>query len=702
MSGEDSSVWETYGADAAHSLGEIEQSLLALEAEPAQPTEVHRLYRALHTLKGNSAILELRRVEVLAHAAEDVVGLVRDGKAIMEPAVVDLMLSTVDTLRVAIEHVGATRSDVDESHVAEPVARVRSWLEQRGEKLSERKVPAKAVGGVMLFSDVPGKVSAPPSTTSAIPVQLGEVTIGTVPPREDSAPDAETMAMFLGLAHALLMPNGALLTSVEQARELHTVLRPSAERLGLGTIIGALDALDVARFTGQRAQLSPLARALASLESAHRAVAPGGRTFNFAELCPVTPAPPSPQPAPARAEPRAPAKAEAPRNGSEERSQVLRIDARKVSTVMDLAGEIGLACSAVTHHPELVGNAPEGFAAAAHKLEMLVRELQNEVAAMRLVPVGTVFQTMRRVVRDTARRTGKQVELVIRGEETEVDKVMVDALNDPLVHLLRNAIDHGIEAPDDRVAAGKSITGRIHLEASHQGGEVVIEVRDDGKGLDQKRILQKARERGLIAPGLELAESEVLNLIFLPGFSTKEKIDELSGRGVGMDVIKTSIEALRGRVRLASTQGKGSTVALTVPLTMAFLDAMVVSLRTQLFAIPIEKVVEVFKADSLQRARSAEGGDLLRVRKELVPVLFLDEYYEGGRRSQARALGGCIVVVQTARGRLALPVDRLLGNQPVMLKPMRGVAAHVRAAAGFGMLRTGDVALTLDCEQLHA
>jgi len=385
------------------------------------------------------------------------------------------------------------------------------------------------------------------------------------------------------------------------------------------------------------------------------------------------------------------------------KTEFLRIDARKVSLIMDLAGELGLASGAVTHHPDVSGLELEGFAAAAHKLEMLIRELQNEVSAMRLVPVAGVFQRMRRVVRDTARRTQKKVELVLVGEETEIDKVMVDALADPLVHMLRNAIDHGLETPEERLAAGKPEVGRIVLEASHQGGEVTVTVADDGRGLDRERLVAKAIERGVITASTKLTDQEAYDLIFAPGFSTKQAIDELSGRGVGMDVVRSTIEGLRGRVVLRSLPGRGMQVQLAVPLTLAFVEAMIVGEREHLFAVPIEKVFEVFQVRAEQIAQnSADGQRLLRVRDTIVPVCWLDQFFGDATEGERTLVGRIAVVVQTSQGSLALPIDRLLGNQQIMLKPLTGVLSGVRAAAGCGMLRSGDVALTLDCERLHA
>lgn len=380
-------------------------------------------------------------------------------------------------------------------------------------------------------------------------------------------------------------------------------------------------------------------------------------------------------------------------------NDILRINAGKVATLMELAGELGLACTAVIQHQG--SQDQEGFAAAAHKLEMLVRDLQNDLSALRLVSVSPAFQRMRRVVRDATRRTGKKVELRLVGEDTEVDKVMLDIIQDPLVHVLRNAIDHGIEPEEARVQAGKHPVGRVTLAASYHGGEVTIEVRDDGRGLDLPRILEKAKRRGLCAPDAQPSEDEIAQFVFAPGFSTKEVADELSGRGVGMDVVKTTVEALRGRVQIKSTPGRGSTITMMVPLTLAFIEVMIVREQQHLFAIPIEKVFEVSRVAPGQIASNSAGGViLLRVRGALAPVLWLRQFW--GEEGDASSLVDRLVVfVQTARGVLALPVDELIGNQQVMVKPMRGVLSGVRAVTGCGMLRTGDIAVALDCEQLH-
>jgi two-component system chemotaxis sensor kinase CheA len=567
MTGPDDETWNLYASDAQSALTEIEDALLIAERDPADRAQVHRLYRALHTIKGNSAMLGLDRVQRLAHAAEDLAAVVRDEGVPFDDSLATAMLLLVDRLRGVVDLVGRFRRDVRDADIAEPLTAVLIAREGLGGRRNAYPVPAE---GYEIWSQRPTMNAAP------APVE---------PP--------------------------------------HDVLRPAE---------------------------------------------------------PIPPA-----------EPNAPA---------EPSAEYVRVDARKIALLMDLAGEVGLACGAVAHHPEVEGLDLAGFSNAAHNLEVLIRELQNEVSGLRLVPVGGAFERMRRVARDTARRTGKRVELAFVGEDTEIDKLMIDSLHDPLVHLVRNAIDHGLETPEARLAAGKGAVGRLVLEASHQGGEVAVSVRDDGHGIDTARVVEKARARGLLGHDANPTEREALELVFAPGFSTRDEVTEVSGRGVGMDVIRTNIESLRGRVRLESILGKGTRVVMNLPLTMAFVDAMVVRSHDYLFALPMEKVFEVFRADpGRMRRNDADGRMMLRVRDSLVPVLWLSQYY--GDDDSERLHDRVVVVVQTSRGEVALPVDELLGNQQVMLKPLRGVLRDVRAAAGYGMLRSGDVALTLDCERLH-
>lgn len=742
MTEEDHGLWQQYGLDADDALREIETALLALESSPRDTATVHRLYRALHTLKGNSAVLGLSHIEAFAHAVEDIVGVVRDGAAALDAALIELLLALTDALASIVREAVACHADAGEAQVAGHLTRAHDWLALNDRRGARENAATR--GQILIWSDSPGAEVAPaPETTDQDPLST-EIFLALA---------AKTLEQL----HDLLGQLGSGAPGARaSAQALCDDLSAAAERMRLAEVQPGLASLRaaLAREDSTAAQLdslgAALCEALAALESSYRARTPQARDYGLGakarawssrqagrvgpadQLVRSEPAPsaasdghaaarvPSQRASraatrlslrsptrtslrsiasrrPARVVERRKAEAEA-----QAHTDYLRIDASKLSLVMELMGELALAAGAVTHHPELEGRELEGFDAAAHKLDVLIRELQNEVAAMRLVPVAGVFQRMQRVVRDTAKRTGKRVELQLLGEETEIDKITVDALHDPLVHCVRNAIDHGLETPEERVRAGKSPVGKLVLEALHRDGDVRVRVRDDGRGIDRSVVLERARERGVVGRDAHLSDAQILDLVFLPGFSTKAAIDELSGRGVGMDVIKTAVTALRGRVQLTSRVGEGTSLDLTLPLTLAFVDAMVISERERLFALPVENVLEVFRVEPHQLVQnSADDATLLKIRDQLVPVLWLHQYY-GERRASPSLEGRPVVVVQTSQGGLALPVDRLLGNQPIMLKPLKGILSHVRAAAGCGILRTGDVALALDCERLHA
>lgn len=679
MSPEEHSPWHLFALDAEEVLQEIEESLLALESDPNSQSEINRLYRGLHKLKGNSAVLELTQLEHLAHCAEDLTGLVRDHGVLLDDELCELMLVLVDCLKAEARAVGVRRGDADPDIVQPLLVRAERFIAERGlgQTLDVAPVPD---GGFVIWSTPPSAAPPPPAVD-----ELGTLEIFATLVRETEPARNADLAAILARPSDAPARSRLLLSTAD--------LRAAAERLELARVVRSLEGVEQALGDSSGAE-----HLKATEEELRAALAEVGLRKPDVALPAVPPAAP-----PARSQAPAPVKV-APKQsaGPSDRADYLRVDARKVAQIMDLAGEIGLACGAVTRHPALAGQDLDGFSAAAHKLEVLIRELQNEVSAMRLVPVSGVFQNMRRVVRDAAKRTGKKVELELFGEDIEMDKVLVDRLHDPLVHVMRNAVDHGIEKPEDRVRAGKPESGRLVLGATYQAGEVTIQVRDDGGGLSREKILSRAQQRNLVPQGAELDDQQVAELVFMPGFSTKEQIDELSGRGVGMDVVKTTIESLRGRVQLASQTGEGTRLTMIVPLTLAFLDAMVVRSDEHLFVLPIEKIFEVFKAQPSGIAKaSADGAVMVTVRGQLVPVLWLQRYY--GEPDRAERLDDRIlVVVQTSRGKLALPVDEILGNHQVMLKPLRGMLAGVRAAAGCGMLSTGDVAIALDCEQLRA
>lgn len=381
---------------------------------------------------------------------------------------------------------------------------------------------------------------------------------------------------------------------------------------------------------------------------------------------------------------------------------LLRVSSDKIGRLMDLVGELSLSVAETINSPDLAGRDLVAFEASAHRLSMIVREVQDAATELRVVPVAEVFRRLRRMVRELERDTGKTIDLELQGEDTEIDKLVADRLYDPLLHVVRNAADHGLEPPDERTAAGKSPAGHILLSAAQVGSEVRIVVRDDGRGLNRDRILQKAREKALIGPTEQPEDAQIWKLIFEPGFSTAEGVTRLSGRGVGMDVLNSAMTDLRGRIGVDSQPGRGTSVSLHIPVSLAFLDCILLRLGPQLFTVPVEDISEIVKpAETDVVAISAgNGAEMLRLRDGFVPVCRLEKFYRA-MRHETRPLSEMVVIVfHTVSGPIAVPVDEVLDRQQVVMKPMTGSLARVRASWGFALLPSGEVAVVLDCQRL--
>jgi two-component system chemotaxis sensor kinase CheA len=381
---------------------------------------------------------------------------------------------------------------------------------------------------------------------------------------------------------------------------------------------------------------------------------------------------------------------------------LMRVSSDKISRLMDLVGELSLSVSETVQSSDLAGLQLTNFDAAVHRLNMIVREVQDAATELRLVPVDDVFRRLRRMVRELERQTGKQIEMEIEGGDTAIDKLVADRLYDPLLHVVRNSADHGLEGPEDRRAAGKPEQGRIILSAAQVGSEVRITVADDGRGLSRDKILKKAREKGFFGPDEEPEPAALWKVIFEPGFSTAETVSNLSGRGVGMDVLNATMQALRGRIGVESTAGQGTRVALHIPVSLAFLDCIILRLGHQLFAVPIDVVSEIAKPrpEDVVGISADTGSEMFRLRGNFIPVCRLDHFYGTPMSREGEPPTAVFVVFNTSSGPIAVPVDEILDRQQVVMKPLVGRLAQVRASWGCALLGTGEVALVLDCERL--
>lgn len=401
---------------------------------------------------------------------------------------------------------------------------------------------------------------------------------------------------------------------------------------------------------------------------------------------------PPPPPPPARTT------APAPQDPAET-SVRLRTD--RLDRLVDLVGEIVIAQAMLSQDPTVVGGIhPELGQKVAHAGK-IVRELQDLSMSMRMVPLKPTFQKLARLVRDVSQKTGKRVDFVMEGEETEIDRNMVDVIADPLVHMVRNAIDHGLEPPDERDAAGKSRAGTVRIAAYHAGGNVVVELADDGRGLDRDRILHKAVERGLVDHSATLSDSEIYNLIFAPGFSTAEVVTDLSGRGVGMDVVRQSVEALRGRIDISSAPGRGSTFTVRLPLTLAITDSMLVRAGAERYIVPTVNIDMSFRPTREMLFTVAGRGEMVMLRDTLLPIVRLHRLFDvpGAREDATSAL---LVVIGAGERRCALLVDELLGQQQVVAKTLGAAIGKIPGLAGGAILGDGRVGLILDAAEIIA
>jgi two-component system chemotaxis sensor kinase CheA len=399
----------------------------------------------------------------------------------------------------------------------------------------------------------------------------------------------------------------------------------------------------------------------------------------------------------------APAAAVAPRTGAAKpekasaalESSTLRVSVEKVDQLINLVGELVITQAMLAQNSKSVDAALyQRLAAGLANLDRNTRDLQESVMSIRMIPMSTVFSRFPRMLRDLASKLGKKVDFVTQGEATELDKGLVEKITDPLTHLVRNSCDHGIEMPADRLANGKAEQGTITLSASHQGGSIVIEVRDDGRGLSRQKLINKARQRGIDAPD-SMTDSEVWNLIFEPGFSTADVVTDVSGRGVGMDVVKKNITAAGGTVEIESAEGYGMRVSVRLPLTLAIMDGMSVGVGEEVYILPLSSVVESFQVSEHTIKTIGGSGRVVEVRGDYMPVMDLEQMFNVPRYDFENA-AAIMVVIEADGGRVALLVDELLGQQQVVVKNLEANYRKVDDVSGATIMGDGRVALILD------
>ena len=663
---------QVFFEEAGENLERMEQQLLEIDVESADEETLNSIFRCAHSVKGGAATFGFNDVAALTHQMETLLDKLRRRELDPTAAMVDVLLRAGDALKaqLARHQSGGEGDGIDTGQL---LASFRALIAGQAPATAPavgRPAQAEAApvspGGKRELELVVGPLNATDAADNLIELFSEIVDLGTIEPL-DSGQATDGMRRFKIVTTSSDADLLDLFT-FHVARE-HVKLLPRAP--GYGFHVGAPGApLEVASDAG----------------------------FGFFDNAPGAPAPAGQAPAlvasaaaktHTRAAP-APAAAEA---------STLRVSVEKVDQLINLVGELVitqamLAQTSIKVDPALYQRMAAGLA----DLERNTRDLQETVMSIRMIPMSAVFNRFPRMLRDLARKLGKKVDFLTQGEATELDKGMVEKITDPLTHLVRNSCDHGIELPAERVAKGKPETGTLTLSASHQGGSIVIEVRDDGKGLNRNKLIAKARERGLDAPDT-MTDAEVWALIFAPGFSTAEVVTDVSGRGVGMDVVKKNITALGGTVEIESSEGYGMSVKVRLPLTLAIMDGMSVSVGDECYILPLASVVESFqvKADTIKTIGGS--GRVVHVRGEYMPVVDLEQVFNVPNFDVGES-NAIMVVVEAEGHRAALLVNELLDQQQVVVKNLETNYRRVSHVSGATIMGDGRVALILDVGSL--
>jgi two-component system chemotaxis sensor kinase CheA len=667
---------ETFFEESFEALDSMESALLKLSAGEVDRELINTIFRVAHSIKGGSATFGFTDVAGFTHTLETLLDDLRAGKRQVHPPLVDLLLRSSDLMREMLQ---ATREK-------RPLDKARITAVHRE---IEAELAAPAGSGSASSSTVAAPATASPASA---------------PSPERIPASAQTGATGWRIRFA---PGPKLL------RHGNDPLRLLRELDTLGECTVRVDAMKIpplADLDAEECRMSWTIELAGDIpEQSIRAVFEWVEGECELELVP-TGAPAQPA-APAHVEPQAPvpaahpampgagaaepATAESARAPSAEGGSI-RVNIEKIDELLNSVGELVITQSVLSQlAASIEGREADELRNALGQLERHMRSLQESVMRVRMLPISFVFNRFPRLVRDLGQRLGKQIELRLIGDSTELDKTVLEKIGDPLVHLVRNAIDHGIESPEARVAAGKSASGTIELNAYHKGGSVVVEVSDDGGGLKRDKILAKARERGLVATDEELSEDRVFNLIFAPGFSTADVVSDVSGRGVGMDVVKRNINELGGHVQIFSTPGKGSMVRIRLPLTLAILDGQLARVGSEVYVVPIVSIVETIQVRREQVSTVASEGEVLRLRDDYLPIIRLYELF-GIVPEHTELLDGLLMIVEADGQRVGVLVDELLSQQQVVIKSLETNFRQVTGLSGATMLGDGRVALILD------
>lgn len=659
---------ETFRTEARELLEQLEQGLLDLGERPGDAALVDSVFRALHTVKGSGAMFGFTRVAAFVHEFETAFDRVRKGLAPITDDLVAVALDAKDHLHALIE------APADDEESADPAGdRILQQL-----RAIVETGPTAAAAAAVATAETAAPAAAHGPKLWRIVFRLPEDALlhGTHP------------LLLIGEITAL---GPATVTTLTDRLPALDLLDPEACHLGWQIDLehedprAALDDVFLFLKSDMELSITPL-DGPADIPSAAMEIAEPEEEL----LSPPT----APEPAGEPVATLSPTTEARPTAVAAAAGSSLRVPAERLDELMDKVGELVIAQARLSQLAALSADA--SLKTVAEELERLSSGLRDTTMGIRMVPIGSIFSRFRRLVHDLSRELGKEIEFITSGEETELDKTMIERIADPLVHLIRNAVDHGQEGAERRLASGKPAQGTVRLSAVYAGAEVAISVVDDGAGLDPARIRAKAEEQGLLAPDARISEQDLYQMIFAPGFSTAREVTSLSGRGVGMDVVKRTIDGLRGKIELSSTPGQGTTMTLRLPLTLAIVEGMLVRVGAGRYSIPLSAVEECVELPA-DIARQSRGRSFLDIRGSLVPFIRLREVF--GLTGEPDPYQK-VVIVSSGEGRVGLVVDQIIGNTQTVIKQLGKLHADLPNFSGATILGDGSVALILDTARL--
>lgn len=695
------SILDTYLYETGSLLEQLDSIVLAAEqADTFSQNDVNEIFRIMHTIKGASAMMEYDSLSTVAHRMEDLFFVIREkGMDVVaeenRPALFDLIFQSIDYFRGEVEKV--ENGQPLSNNIGQLLEKINSLIAKIKGEEPQAETPKSSSAPVPAAT--PASASAA-SVSAGAPVSAAAANEGfpyTLRIFFDEGVGMENLRAFMLVTEIRSICSEEDFTfspaNVEEAPETAETIVSQGFLISFRNAEDRDKAAKVVASSGsvkgyQTDDASPAAEA--PQKTAGRTPAPQKKTAAETGAAPAAQEGAAQQGQPAQ----------------HTRENLISVNLSKLNHLMDVVGEIVITESMLTASSDLKDLKLDNFSKSARQLRKLTDELQDVAMSLRMVPLLATFQKMQRIVRDMGRKLDKRARLVLEGEDTEVDKTVVDNIGDPLMHIVRNSMDHGIEeSEDERIAAGKDPVGEIVLSAAHTGGEIVIQVRDDGQGVNLDKVLKKAIDVGIASPDMEYSEREILNFLLMPGFSTNTQVTEFSGRGVGMDVVKKNVEEVGGAVSITSVPGQGMTTTLRIPLTMAIMDGMEVTVGGSLFTIPIHNIRQSFRMSSSDIIHDAAGGEIVRIMDTFYPIVRVKEAY-GLAEGRDAFEDGILMWVESGEATYCLFVDELLGEQQVVVKPLPnyinafGIKQH--GITGCTILGDGTISMILDVANLYS